>query len=149
MVRWSARPGVRLGSTRPVRSPSGVAGATAARSARGRVWSTRCGRIAGRCPLRRARESSAALTWRPCGGGGSGLLRVARTAAHPAGSHRHGRLNGGPDWAGGQSAVPDPTDLAVHLDGVDDIVSAPHTVDVSKSFAVSAWARLDATGDLR
>jgi hypothetical protein len=52
---------------------------------------------------------------------------------------------GAPAWTGGQSDAPDPTDLAVRLSGGDHL-SLPHTVDVTHSFSVAAWARLDQVG---
>jgi hypothetical protein len=78
-----------------------------------------------------------------------GLWKLDGNGNDSSGSNRHGTLMGNPSWAGGQTSVPDPTDLAARLDGVDDHVRLPHTVDVRKSFAVSAWARLNAAGDLR
>nr|WP_157528555.1 LamG domain-containing protein [Kibdelosporangium sp. MJ126-NF4] len=68
-------------------------------------------------------------------------------ATDASGRNRDGALNGGPVWTGGQSAYPVPTDLAVQLDGVDDAVSAPHTVDTDRGFTVTAWARLDKASD--
>jgi hypothetical protein len=62
-----------------------------------------------------------------------------------SGNDRHGTLNGNPDWTTGQTEAPDPTDLAVRLDG-NDHLSMPHTVDVTQSFSVAAWARVDRIG---
>jgi hypothetical protein len=46
-------------------------------------------------------------------------------------------------WGPGQTELPsDGNDKALTGDG-DDWVSAPHTLDTTKSFAVTAWARLD------
>lgn len=73
----------------------------------------------------------------------AGLWRLDGNGADTSGNNRNGTLNGGPAWIGGQTSVPDPTDLAMRLDGVDDYVGAPHLVDVRKSFSVSVWAKLD------
>lgn len=54
----------------------------------------------------------------------------------------HGKLVGDPVFASGQSEYPDPADLAVSLDGVDDAVEMPPVVDTAKSFSVAAWVRL-------
>src|SRR6266487_4289662 len=59
-----------------------------------------------------------------------------------------GTLNGGPEWTGGQTNVPDQTDLAVKLNGTSAHVSAPHAVDVDRSYSVTAWAKLDRIGGL-
>ncbi|MFC7617338.1 LamG domain-containing protein [Actinokineospora soli] len=67
-------------------------------------------------------------------------------AADASGRGRHGTASGGPGWSGGQSAYPAPDDLAAHLDGADDVITAPHAVDTDRSFAVTAWARLDRAG---
>jgi hypothetical protein len=48
-------------------------------------------------------------------------------------------------YAGGQTTSPDPADLALALDG-NGYVSAPKALDTSRSFSVSAWARLDRIG---
>ena len=46
-------------------------------------------------------------------------------------------------WGPGQTDLPsDGDDKALTGDG-DDWISAPHTLDTTKSFAVTAWARLD------
>jgi hypothetical protein len=59
-----------------------------------------------------------------------------------------GELKGSPDWTGGQTSVPDPTDLAIRLNGNDAHVSAGHAIDVNKTFSVAAWAKLDKIGGL-
>lgn len=56
-----------------------------------------------------------------------------------------GTPQGTPDWVAGHSGSPDPTDLAARMDG-DDWVSLPHTVDVTRSFSVAAWVKLDQVG---
>ena len=53
---------------------------------------------------------------------------------------------GTPEWTGGQTSNPDPTDLALRLNGTGAHLSAPHAVDTNKSFAVAAWAKLDKIG---
>ncbi|MET9631809.1 LamG domain-containing protein [Lentzea sp. NPDC006480] len=58
----------------------------------------------------------------------------------------HGTPVATPGYIAGQSAMPDPADLAVRLDGSTNAVSAPHVVDTDRSFSVAAWARLDASG---
>ncbi|EWM11282.1 LigA protein [Kutzneria sp. 744] len=47
------------------------------------------------------------------------------------------------DYTGGQSSMPDPNDLAARLDGKTSAISAPHVVDVDRSFSVAAWAKVD------
>lgn len=63
------------------------------------------------------------------------------TGKLPAGS-----AEGGVEWAAGQSNVPDPTDLAARLGGAGAHVRLPHAVDVQRTFAVTAWAKLDEVG---
>jgi hypothetical protein len=58
-------------------------------------------------------------------------------------NHRNGTLNGNPAWAAGQSEHPDPKDLAVSLDGVDDYIKAPAIVNTMQGFSVSSWVRLE------
>jgi hypothetical protein len=62
-------------------------------------------------------------------------------------------LNGtatAPDYTGGQTSMPDPTDLALRMDGTArGATSLPHAVDTNQSFSVAAWARMDDTGTLR
>ncbi|WP_158073518.1 LamG-like jellyroll fold domain-containing protein [Actinophytocola xanthii] len=58
----------------------------------------------------------------------------------------HGQLHGGPSWTAGQTTAPDPGDLAVRLDGVDDHVSARKAVATNQSFSVTGWVRLDRAG---
>ncbi|MEV4760053.1 LamG domain-containing protein [Micromonospora sp. NPDC049559] len=60
----------------------------------------------------------------------------------------HGTAINAPDFTGGQSSLPDPSDLALRLDGATTAVSIPHAVDVDRSFSVAAWARLDRLGGL-
>ncbi|MCE7003067.1 LamG domain-containing protein [Kibdelosporangium philippinense] len=59
----------------------------------------------------------------------------------------NGTLAAGADWGAGQVTIPDPTDLAARLNGVGGHISTPKAVDTDKSFAVTAWARLDKTGE--
>ncbi|WP_112226389.1 LamG domain-containing protein [Lentzea atacamensis] len=48
------------------------------------------------------------------------------------------------DWVSGQNENSDPKDLGVRLTGVPGAsLNSPHAVDTSRSFSVSAWARLD------
>lgn len=50
------------------------------------------------------------------------------------------------DWVSGQNGNSDPKDLGVRLTGVlGASLNAPHAVDTSRSFSVTAWARLDKT----
>ncbi|MEV6242972.1 LamG-like jellyroll fold domain-containing protein [Lentzea sp. NPDC051838] len=50
------------------------------------------------------------------------------------------------DWVSGQSNTSDPKDLGVRLTGVPGAsLYAPHAVNTSSSFSVSAWAKLDKT----
>ncbi|WP_433439624.1 LamG domain-containing protein [Nonomuraea sp. CA-141351] len=71
-------------------------------------------------------------------------------AADSSGNGAHGTLSGATDWSldwvGGQTTNPDPSDMAVHLNGQDAYVSAPHAVDTSKSFSAAAWVRLEKVG---
>ncbi|MBO3747960.1 LamG domain-containing protein [Streptosporangiaceae bacterium NEAU-GS5] len=60
-----------------------------------------------------------------------------------------GAVTGAPAWVAGQSSTPDPTDLAVRLNGSGEHISAAHLVDGRQSFAVAAWARLDRAGGTR
>ncbi|TDC48657.1 LamG domain-containing protein [Jiangella ureilytica] len=63
------------------------------------------------------------------------------TGRLPAGS-----AEGGVEWTAGQTNVPDPTDLAARLDGDGAHLRLPHAVDVERTFAVTAWAKLDEVG---
>jgi concanavalin A-like lectin/glucanase superfamily protein len=74
-----------------------------------------------------------------------GSWRLDGNPDDASGNDRHGTLSGNPDWTTGQTDAPDPTDLAVRLDG-NDHISVPHTVDVRQSFSVAAWARVDRIG---
>ncbi|MEJ3750146.1 LamG domain-containing protein [Actinomycetes bacterium KLBMP 9797] len=76
----------------------------------------------------------------------AGTWKLDGDAVDASGRDRNGTLAGKPDWTGGQSSTPDPGDLAVRLNGTGAHVSAPHAVDTSQSFAVTAWARLDKVG---
>jgi hypothetical protein len=81
-----------------------------------------------------SRENVKALSWRF---DGDAKDSAGQTVAHD------GQVNGGANWSGGQTANPDPDDLAVNLDGVNDYVSTAKTpVNTSGSFSVSAWAKL-------
>lgn len=55
----------------------------------------------------------------------------------------NGTLNGIPGWAAGRTS--NAGDLSAHLDSKDDFVSMPRMLDTSKSFAISAWAKVDST----
>ncbi|WP_281904608.1 LamG-like jellyroll fold domain-containing protein [Phytohabitans aurantiacus] len=58
-----------------------------------------------------------------------------------------GAVYGGADWTGGQSSVPDPSDLALRLGGETAYAEVPrHAVNTSRSFSATAWARLDKVG---
>ncbi len=59
---------------------------------------------------------------------------------------QHGTPVNNPDFTSGQSSMPDAADLALRLDGAPRWVSAPHVVDVDRSFSVAVWARPDQTG---
>ncbi|MFJ5984677.1 LamG-like jellyroll fold domain-containing protein [Lentzea sp. NPDC092896] len=63
----------------------------------------------------------------------------------PRGSH--GTAAGSIAYAGGQSSMPDPADLALRLDGAAS-VGAGHAIDTDRSFSVTAWARADQTTGL-
>ncbi len=63
-------------------------------------------------------------------------------AVDDSAGHRDGTLNGTPAWTAGQSMNPDPRDLAISLDGADDYVKAPTTINTTQSYSVSAWVRL-------
>ncbi|MFB9905576.1 LamG-like jellyroll fold domain-containing protein [Allokutzneria oryzae] len=76
----------------------------------------------------------------------AGLWKLDGNSVDSAGQGRHATLSGVPGWSAGQSSQPSSTDLAVQLDGVDDHLSAPKTVDTSKSFSVAAWVKLDRIG---
>jgi Concanavalin A-like lectin/glucanases superfamily len=52
------------------------------------------------------------------------------------------------DYTGGQSSMPDPNDLAARLDGKTSAISAPHVIDVDRSFAVAAWVKADSANAL-
>lgn len=54
---------------------------------------------------------------------------------------------GGVTWSAGQSANPDPNDLAVTLDGVDDHIAAKPVVDTSRTFSVAAWVKVNQARD--
>lgn len=71
-----------------------------------------------------------------------GNLQDAASPAHD------GTAINAPDYTGGQSAMPDPADLAVRLNGTTQAVSAAHVIDVDRSFSVAAWARVEQTGAL-
>ncbi|MEJ3742950.1 LamG domain-containing protein [Actinomycetes bacterium KLBMP 9797] len=62
-----------------------------------------------------------------------------------SGKGRHGTQAETVGFTGGQTSAPDPSDLALALDG-NGYVSAPKALDTSVSFSVSAWARLDRVG---
>lgn len=55
----------------------------------------------------------------------------------------NGRDEGFPSYVAGQTSTPDPTDLAVNLDGADDYIHARPAVDTSATFSVAAWVKLN------
>jgi hypothetical protein len=61
-------------------------------------------------------------------------------------NHRDGTVHGAATWTAGQTSMPNPADRAIQLNGTDAYVDAPHTVDVDRSFSVSAWLRPDKLG---
>lgn len=75
----------------------------------------------------------------------SGTWRLDGNATDLSGQNRNGTLGGAPEWAAGQSSNPDPSDLAVKLNGSNQYLTAPHPIDTSSSFSVTAWVRLDTT----
>lgn len=76
----------------------------------------------------------------------AGTWKLDGNAQDSSGAGRHGQLAGAPDWAAGQTSSPDPADLALRLTGDGASLSAPHAVDTDRGFSVSAWARVDRTG---
>ncbi|TDV56086.1 LamG domain-containing protein [Actinophytocola oryzae] len=69
------------------------------------------------------------------------------TVSSPAG-HDGSPVNG-TAYTAGQAGMPDSSDLAARLDATgQQSISAPHVVDVDRSFAVAAWARADKLGGL-
>ena len=76
----------------------------------------------------------------------SGTWPLDGNADDSSGQHKDGTLGGAPEWAAGQSSNPDPSDLAVKLNGSNQYVSMPHAVNTDTSFSVTAWVRLDTTG---
>ncbi|MCE6995373.1 DNRLRE domain-containing protein [Saccharothrix sp. S26] len=75
-----------------------------------------------------------------------GSWKLDGTADDSSGKSRDGGLVGDPSWVAGQTTGPDPADLAVRLSGSGQHVSAPNAVDTTRSFSVSAWARVDQAG---
>ena len=62
----------------------------------------------------------------------------------------NGTAAGTADYTGGQTSMPDPTDLALRFDGTANAsTSTAHAVDTNQSFSVAAWARVDQGGALR
>ncbi|MGO1055455.1 LamG-like jellyroll fold domain-containing protein [Crossiella sp. CA198] len=55
---------------------------------------------------------------------------------------KNGEAKGNPAWTAGQASIPDPADMAISLDGVDDHVRTAPVVDTTQSYSVSAWVRL-------
>lgn len=74
-----------------------------------------------------------------------GLWRLDGGLADASGKGRNGTRADTIGYASGQTTSPDPADLALTLDG-NGHVSAPKALDTSRSFSVSAWARLDRVG---
>ncbi|USX53761.1 LamG domain-containing protein [Lentzea sp. HUAS12] len=57
----------------------------------------------------------------------------------------HGTATGAVSYVAGQATMPDAADQALGLDGASS-VSTPHGIDADRSFAVAAWAKVDAAG---
>nr|WP_225953849.1 LamG-like jellyroll fold domain-containing protein [Kibdelosporangium phytohabitans] len=76
----------------------------------------------------------------------TGSWKLDGNAADDSGSGRNGTLYGTPTWVPGHSTTPNADDLAVNLDGVDDRISAPNSIDTTRSYAVSAWVKPQAAG---
>ncbi|WP_158702030.1 LamG domain-containing protein [Kitasatospora sp. MMS16-BH015] len=60
-----------------------------------------------------------------------------------SGRHRNGTVVGAPGYVPGPAGSTGSTATGISLDGVKDAVDVPNTVDTTKSFGVSAWAKLD------
>ena len=56
------------------------------------------------------------------------------------------KAEGGVDLVGGQTAYPDPSDMALQFNGSTGFASAPHAINTSRSFSASAWVRLEKVG---
>jgi hypothetical protein len=76
----------------------------------------------------------------------AGTWKLDGDAVDSSGRGLNGAVGATADWAGGQSASPNPSDLALHLDGASGYVSAPHAVDTSRSFSAAVWVRPDKLG---
>jgi hypothetical protein len=74
-----------------------------------------------------------------------GLWRLDGGLADTSGKGRDAGKAETIGFAGGQTTSPDPADLALALEG-NGYVSAAKALDTSRSFSVSAWARLDRVG---
>ena len=81
-----------------------------------------------------AQDGVTAGTWK--------LDTNADEASLPA---RNGTAEGDVAWTPGQSNLPNPDDHAVRLSGSGH-VSAPRTIDTTRSFSVTAWAKVDRVG---
>lgn len=73
----------------------------------------------------------------------AGRWTLDGNANDTSGRGLHGSPVGGPTWTDGQTSLANPADQAVRLNGTSSYISAPNTVDPTKSFSVAAWARLD------
>ncbi|KJK48105.1 hypothetical protein UK23_18110 [Lentzea aerocolonigenes] len=63
-----------------------------------------------------------------------------------SGNNGTAQLGNPMDWVSGQSENSDPKDLGARLTGVPGAsLNSSHAVDTSRSFSVSAWAKLDKT----
>jgi Concanavalin A-like lectin/glucanases superfamily len=77
----------------------------------------------------------------------AGTWKLDGNANATSGGGSNGVLHGAPEWAAGQSSNPDPEDLAVRLNGVNQYLALNQPViAASESFAVTAWVRLDKVG---
>jgi concanavalin A-like lectin/glucanase superfamily protein len=76
----------------------------------------------------------------------TGSWKLDGTADDGSAQPHNGVLAGGAGWTAGQASTPNPKDLGVLLDGVDDYVHAPTVVDPSQSFSVAGWVRPDKPG---
>lgn len=72
--------------------------------------------------------------------------RLDGDGADSSGYNNPATLGSPVDWVSGQNENSDPKDLGVRLTGVPGAaLYSPHAVNTSRSFSVSAWARLDKT----
>jgi hypothetical protein len=78
----------------------------------------------------------------------AGSWKLDGTTVDDSKNAKHGTAFGGPTWVAGQSVNPDPTDQAIHLDGVDDYIKAAPSIDTSASFSAAAWVKVDPVNPL-